>query len=430
LHSLRPSPSDLLADAQHRLLVRGQGRAQGLIPPSMFRNVLLLALLAAPAVAEEPGVSLSGSGLITLPSTATLAAGHGTVGIAADVKDRDPLSLDVAEYPAFFGLGLGQRFEMYGHLVVSSVVAVPEAPVLPPPPLDLILPMGAPVPAYPLYTLYSPAPYVNKRSPDRFERFVPGDAVIGGKLRLCETHGWAPAVAVGAEIAFPVTRSLHKLQQSAGTGTFDLAGRLIGEWALGRTALVADAGFVRVGPPQYGDRIIAANNQSATAIDQALQLPARVELGAGLRQPLSHKLAAVAEFSTVYEVGSHTATVYRAQPRDLIAGLQFRSRHAWISAAARYQAHIPPKDTYPSPIAGYVDLTDVPAPQLAQYLRDIGVGGATPKLRADTQRVAVPSASVPLPAGARVIPSTYKIRANNLDSLHGLDFIISFGGAF
>lgn len=417
------------------MLLRRQGRPQGLIaatPDTMRRTLLLLAsmAMAASVQAAEPGVSLVGSGLITLPSTETLAAGHGTLGVGVDVKDRDPLSLDIAEYPALFALGLGRRFEIFGQVIVSSVVAVPEAPVLPPPPLDIIVRPGASAPAPPYYALYSPAPYVNKRSPDRFERFIPGDATIGGKLRLREADGWVPALAASGEIAFPVTRSLHKLQESAGTGTFDLSGRLTAEWAIGRTALVATASYVRVGPPHFGDRTIVAQARP-TVTDQPLRLPSRADLGIGVREPLSRRLAAIAEASTSLETGGHTPTVYGARPLDLIAGFQFRARHAWLNAAARYQAHIPSKDAYPSPLAGALDLTDVAAPELAAYLTAIGTGSSVGSLRPGTQRIVLtPLPGVALPTGARVIPSTYHIRADGLDKLHGLDFTVSFGWAF
>src|SRR5262245_42286933 len=95
---------------------------------------LALVVCTGTAAAEEAGVALFGSGLLTLPSTATIGAGHGTLGLTLNNYDRDPLNLDIFDYSVAMTLGVGSRFELYGHAVVNHVVTVPYDPVLPPAP--------------------------------------------------------------------------------------------------------------------------------------------------------------------------------------------------------------------------------------------------------------------------------------------------------
>ena len=81
-------------------------------------------------------------------------------------------------------VGLSSRAEAYGSAVFSRVVSMPEVPALPPPPLDFVVPPGGTFVEPPLYALYSPTPYVDKRGRDRFDAWQSGDALAGVKLRL------------------------------------------------------------------------------------------------------------------------------------------------------------------------------------------------------------------------------------------------------
>jgi hypothetical protein len=68
----------------------------------------------------------------------------------------------------------------------------------------------------------------------------------------------------------------------------------------------------------------------------------------------------------------------------------------------------------PSPLAGLVDMTRVSASDLAAYLGQAGLSEAVPQLRIGTHRLVVPApGGPPLPAGARVIPDTYRIRSEH-----------------
>jgi hypothetical protein len=390
----------------------------------MRRLASLLVLLASTAAAEDPGQSTVGSGLITLPSTETLAPHHVLVGIATDNADRDPLGLDLLDYKVNFTAGLGPRLEVYGHAVLSRVVAMPEPPALPPPPLDILVPRGASAPARPLYTLYFPIPYVNKRGTARFDDFVPGDLVLGGKWRLLDADGGRPALAASLELKVPLTRTLSSLQSGAGTGAVDGTARVTTERSWGRTSLVGSLAYTLVGAPPFDDRVIEPGGGTS---ELALQLPDRLDVGLGVRHLLTSRLALVGELVTVLDVGSRTLTVDRAWPIDGLAGVQWRAGGARLTVGARYHGHdLPSMAIRTSPIGGLVDLTDVTAPDLAAFLRSVGAGGEQERLRPGSQRLlATPADGVALPPGARRIPATYRIRSE-----HQIGFVVAFGWAF
>lgn len=392
-----------------------------------WRAAAVAALLAAAtaAAAEEPAPSLSGSGLLTLPDSATLAPGRLTLALAWDNRDRDPLGLDVADYAVVWSLGVTKRAETYGRYVFSRVVSLPETPPLPPPPLDLIVAPGAAAPARPYYALYAPTPYVNKRGSARFQAFVPGDAVLGWKLRLSEPSGWRPGLAASAEIKLPLTKKLRDLQSGAGTGGVDAALRATAEWRAGRLALVASTAYTRTGAPARGDRLLIAGE--GRVVDLPLSLRDQVDVGLGLRRRLGSRAAAVLESWTVFEVGKGTPVADEARPLDWLAGLQLRRGHGRLTAGVRYHGHnLPSGELRRSPLAGFIDLTDVAAADLAGYLESVGAGNALAGLRDGSQRVLVPARlAAPLPEGARVIPATYRIRSE-----HQLGFVFVCGWAF
>ena len=124
-------------------------------------------------------------------AAATAPPGSFAAALGVDNRDRDPLGIDIFDARLDVTWGVRPRLELYGHLTWSRVVALPEVPVLPPPPLDLILPEGMPAPARPYYALYVETPYVNHRGDARFGEFAPGDALLAAKLRASEASGVA-----------------------------------------------------------------------------------------------------------------------------------------------------------------------------------------------------------------------------------------------
>jgi hypothetical protein len=398
--------------------------------PPAFLLVLLAAVppAAGRALAQEapaPWPSLRGSGLVTLPDAGVLARGRVLAGIAANNRDRDPLGLDLLDGSLVFAAGLGARLEGYGEVVVSRVAAMPELPVLPPPLLDIVVAPGASAPPRPHYAIYAPVPYVNKRGTDRFDDWVQGDAVVGLKYRMAEGEGARPALAVAAELTLPLARGLADLQSGAGTGAVDVGARVVAQWGGEPTRLVASLLYTHTGGPPHGDRVVTVADV-ARVEDLPLELPDRLEAAAGVRRALGARLAAVAEASAVFEVGARTATVDAAPPLDLLGGLQARFGRARLTAALRYHARsLPSGDVRTSPVAGLVDITDVPPDAQAAWLQSVGAGPALPSLRERSQRLVAVRNPGALPPGARVVPPTYAIRSE-----HQVGFVIAVAVAF
>lgn len=384
------------------------------------------ALAAVPALAADPAASLSGSGLLTLPDTATLAPGRFTLGLALDNRDRDPLGLDFFDYAVAWGAGLGGRTETYGRWVASRVISLPEMPVLPPPPLDLVV-MSGPVPARPYYAIHPAVPYVNHRGRARLEAFVPGDVVLGVKRRLREGRGAWPALAVTAEVKAPLTKKLADLQSGSGTGAVDATARVTAQWRPGGDDIVLSAAYTRTGRPPLGDRVIVAGGGAAQGSDEPLDLPGRLDVGLAFRRRIRPRLAAVAEAATELTAGARTATVDSATPIDVVAGVQARFGAARLSLGLRYHGHaLPSGQRRPSPVAGMVDVSLVDEPVLADWLRAAGFGDTVPLLRPGTQKLlAGAPAGVPLPEGSRIVPADYAVRSE-----HQLGFVLVWAWAF
>src|SRR5205809_194672 len=135
-----------------------------------------------------------------------------------------------------------------------------------------------------------------RRVSSQVGRFVPGDAVFGGKVRLLEQRAGRPALAVSAELKVPLTRTLAKLQTGSGTGGFDQTARITAEWKGRHPSLVVSAGFTHVGGAPFGDRLIVFHPQGDVEVTESpLRLPNRVSLGLGYRHTLRSWAALIAE---------------------------------------------------------------------------------------------------------------------------------------
>jgi hypothetical protein len=355
-----------------------------------------------------------------------LERGRLLAGFSLNNRDRDPLGLDLLDGSLIVAAGLGARLEAYGEIVVSRVSAMPELPVLPPPLLDLVVAPGAVAPPRPHYAIYAPIPYVNKRGTARFDDWVQGDALAGLKVRLAEGDGARPALAVAAELTLPLARDLADLQSGAGTGAVDVGARAIAQWGDHPTRLVATLTYTHTGTPPHGDRLVTVAAAAPRVEDLSLELPDRIEAGAGLRRAIGERLAAVAEIAAVFEVGARTATVDAAPPLDLLGGVQARLGRARVTAALRYHARsLPSGAVRASPVAGLVDVTDVAPDAQAAWLRAVGAGSAVPSLREGSQRLVAVTNPGTLPPGARVVPATYSIRSE-----HQVGFVIAVAFAF
>jgi hypothetical protein len=387
---------------------------------------------AGPAAAGDAALTgwptPAGSGLFTLPGADTLRPGGVSVAASFDNRDRDPLGLDLLDGAGAVTVGIGARAEAYGHAVFSRVVAMPEPPALPPAPLDLVAVPGAALPAGPHHSYYSVAPYVDKRGSARFDSFVPGDALLGVKVRLLEAAGARPALAAAAEVKLPLTKDVADLRSGSGTGGVDLRLRAIAQWTAGRTTLLATAAYTRTADGAQGDRFVQLDAGGAARVeDRALALADRLLLGGGVRHPLTGALAALFEVSADVDVGGRVPTRDSATPTDLLAGIQARAGGARLTAGLRYHAGaLPSGQVRRSPMGGLIDVTDVSDADLASYLARRGAAAAVPLLRPGTHRVvAAPAGGPPLPPGARLLADEYTIRSE-----HNVGFVIVLGWTF
>jgi hypothetical protein len=369
-----------------------------------------------PATGDEPWVSASGSGLLSLPDTTTLGKNHLNLGIAEDNQDRDPVRLDVVDYAINWNYGVRSGVEAYGRVVVSRAVAVADRSSMFVPPVDIILPAGAPVPRRPYYLMYAPIPYVSRTGSSQFSRLVPGDAVFGGKVRLLTPRGRRPGVAATLELKLPMARDLPHLQSGAGTGGFDQTLRLTGEWRRSHQSLVASVGLTHVGRPAFGDSLVVVRrDEYASRTDMPIHLASRLLLGLGFRQVLRPSVALAAELTKVGAFGGHTVAVEPPGPLDVTAGGQFRWRRFGLTLGLRYHLNsVPPFEAVSSPFSGMADLTSVAPGVRDAYLAAIGAEAAVPYVRDRTQIAAfVPPDGPALPQGARLLPPNYTVRSHD-----------------
>jgi len=396
-------------------------------------GVLVAMLLAGPAGSPAspetplPWGALLGSGLLTLSDTSTLPRGRFVAGVTIDNRDRDPLGLDLVDGAISWNYGLTGWSETYGRFIFNRSVAVPDTPVLPPPPLDQIVLPGTSPPRRPYYSVYPPTPYVDDTGAIHFGAGTPGDGLVGVKARALTASGWRPAAAALLELQFPIAKNLKDLQHGAGTGGYDVRVGAVAEWPRGRWSFLASTAFTRVGAPPYPDRRIEWRDGRVVATDEPLILPHRIDAGVGARRVLRSNLAAVGEITTVFDVGHRTKIVDRARPIDVLAGLQFRNRKFRVTAALRDHMHaLQSMEIRPSPLAGLVDVTAVDGVDLLGYLSQVGMSDALPMLRLGTHRLLVPVPGGPaLPPGSRVIPPTYRIRSE-----HQVGFLLLWGMTF
>ena len=398
----------------------------------MTSAALLLVFLAGPATVAEPPLpspSLMGTGLLTLPDTRTLPRGRFTIATTLHNRDRDPLGIDVFDYSAAFAVGVTPRIEAYGSGVFSRVVVVPDFsqtwPALPPPPLDLVLPQTMAVPKRPYYAIAPTFPYANGRGDQRFSDLVPGDLVLGAKMRLREVGEQRTGYAVSGEMKIPLTGRMNALQSGSGTGSVDLSLRGIAEKRFAGMDIVTSAGFTLVGGAPLDDRILMANPEGSAIVEEPLRLPSRIDLGVGLRRALSPRVALVGEAVLTMEIYG-AKTLDRVSPFDLLAGLQARAGRARLTTGILYAGGSPPSGASRlSPLAGFVDLSRVRTEDARVYLQQGGLGGAASHLRPGVQIVTPRVPGAPLPTGARLIPDTYTIVSE-----HQLGFVFVLGWAF
>src|SRR5207245_5308455 len=190
-------------------------------------------------------------------------------------------------------------------------------------------------------------------------------------------------------LQFRIARNLRDLQHGAGSGSFDVRAGAIAEWLRGRWSFVGATSFTRVGRPPFPDRRIEWRGGAVVSVDEPLILPHRLDVGVVVRRVLRSDLAAVAEATTVFDVGHRTRIVDRARPVDILAGLQLRRKRFRVTAALRdhrnalqsmkVQRHRPHRPDARDP------------DDLSRYVQEVGLSEAMPLLLTGTHRLLVPS---------------------------------------
>ena len=385
----------------------------------------------APAPGENPWPSVLGSGLLTMPDTRTLAPGRFTAATVLHNRDRDPLGIDMFDYSLAVAGGVTPSIEVYAYGVFSRVVVVPDnsntTPALPPPPLDLVVPRGQALPRRPYYALYAVLPYANGRGDQSFTDFVPGDLILGGKYRLHDGNGRWPSVAFSGDVKFPLTRRYSALESGSGTGSMDAALRLTADHRVAGFDAVLSAAFTYVGSPKLPDRIVIADDDRAEVLVQPLRLPHRMEIGLGLRRPLSRRFALVGEIVSNLDIlDAPTEILDSAPPLDYLGGFQGRIGRLHVTLGILYHGRaLPDGELRTSPLSGYADLSRATPDAIATYLDASGLRSAAGQLRPDVQIAAPMVPGVPLPEGARPIPEKYTI-----SSQHQTGFVLNLGWSF
>jgi hypothetical protein len=254
---------------------------------------------------------------------------------------------------------------------------------------------------------------------------VPGDALLGVKRRISQGGAWKPALAAALELKLPLGRGYSRLRSGSGTGGWDVGARVVASWDWDRHSAVATAGYVRTGNGPLGDRLLVASDAAARVTDRPLELADRFELGVGGRRALSRRLAILAEAFRVFETGERTPVLDAAPPLDVLAGVQLRLGRSALTAGLRFHANALDSALQPSPLAGLVDLTDVEPDAVAAYLEAVGASAALPQLRDAAHRVIATRSGQPLPAGARRLDATYRIRSE-----HQVGFVLAWHWRF
>ena len=104
----------------------------------MRAPLLVLTLLASPAAPQDAWPSLHGSGLLTLPDTATLAPRRVLAAFGVDNRDRDPLGLDLLDGSLLLTIGVARATEASEPPLPGSASSLQLLPAL----LDQGLPPG------------------------------------------------------------------------------------------------------------------------------------------------------------------------------------------------------------------------------------------------------------------------------------------------
>ncbi len=382
--------------------LRGFGRTLG-------TAILAMSVLPSPGIASDDGFRPA-----SFPSLSLAKARSFGADFYVDDRDRDPLGIDVFDLGFRFRFQAGSKTELFADIIADRVVALPEAPAIPPSPRDLIF-AGASrtIPS----SFVGEHPYLDKRGEARFDAFIPGTATIG-LTRTLRSEGMT--VGLSAAVAIPMAGDLNALRSGSNSGRPDAvfgvltSGDLIGGRIHGRE------GVTLAGNGSWSDRSFAVSGTTVQVTETYPPIGNRLDAGLAWIRPFSKTMAVALEARTRKEfVGEER--IDAITPVDVILGLHKAfGRFAVFAGLLDHFRSLPSGALRANPLAGAIDLSNVAFLDRNAFLAGVGLGAAAGQIRDGAHIVAIGVSSTTLPAGAVRIPATYTIRSE-----HNLGYIFT-----
>jgi len=373
----------------------------------------LSALLSSPAMAKD-GEAFRPTSFLSLPSA---KAGAFTADFYVDDRDRDPWGIDVFDNGLRFRYQSGDNTEFFGGVIISRVVALPEAPAIPSSPRDLVF-AGA---SRMIPNAFSGEhPYLDKRGDARYDAFIPGLATIGITQVV---HREGLALGLSASLAIPMAGSLNALRSGANSGRPDAAFALLASHDLGGGKVHGRIGYTLAGNGSWPDRSFAVSGNTVQVTETDPPIGNRLDAGLAWVRPFAGSAALSLEARTTKEFVSEERIDY-ITPIDLLLGLH--KSFGKFTASAALLDHLralPSGEARANPLAGAIDLSNVAVADRNAFLARVGLGAAAGQIRDGSHVVAIGVTSNTLPAGAVRIAPTYNIRSeHNLGYIFTLTF--------
>jgi hypothetical protein len=342
--------------------------------------------------------------MLAVQEAGVLEPGEFEVAFHLDNYDRDPLGIDVVDGSFSFRVGVVERLELYLGYQITRSVSSPGYHPVPSPPLDIVV-FGDQVPGNPYRAMYWPMPYLSHH-PARVNEMVPGEYSFGVRGHVFSQRGVRPAVSLGAQLTAPGTSARFDLSKGSGTGGVDPGFHAAASWRHGRLAGALNLGVGLSHALDPGDQLIVVGSPSLSG-ETAIRRPKLLHAGLGLRWRVGRGVSAVAEVAGWSPFGARTPMQGESGASDLLGGLLIDVGRATVALGLRW--HLRPQAdgvTLPTgPLAGAIDLSDVPHVERAPLLESLGATS----LRHDANLVVTGSApEMAWPDGAQLVAPSYE----------------------
>jgi hypothetical protein len=346
----------------------------------------------------------AGERMLTVQEAGILEPGEFDVAFHLDNYDRDPLGIDVVDGSFSFRVGVVPHLELYLGYQISRSVSSPGYHPVPSPPLDIVV-LGGPVPGDPYRAMYWPMPYLGHFTA-RVDEMVPGEYTFGARTDLFSQRGLRPAVSLGAHLTGPGTNARFDLAKGSGTGGVDAGVQAAASWRHGRLRAAVNLGLLLSHSLDPSDQIIVAGAPLVGG-EVPIQRPNLLQAGLGLRLRVWSGVSVVTELAGWGPVGGRTPMQGESGASDLLGGLLIDVGRASVALGLRW--HLRPQadgvTLATGPLAGALDLSEVPHPERAALLETFGVSG----LRHDANLVVTGSAPGSIwPEGVRAVAPSYE----------------------